>query len=192
MVEGNRRTADGATVIGHKTGSFTGPYGDDDAYRGHVIVEVDGTRTEVPVDGVQISAFDRMSAGSSFDGRLPERVDVDRITADGDELHAEAMLSDGAVVELFWDRNGNIIIQGFGPEDPADFPPLVWERDGSMDDDLARLHRLGMSAAEALDYWGCIVRGRTAKQQASRRDVSHQAVSKNVREAKAALEETPR
>jgi hypothetical protein len=63
----------------------------------------------------------------------------------------------------------------------------LWRVPGKEKRELGTLVELGLSPAEALDYWSVDMKGETATRWAEKRGVSHQAVSENVRKASDAL-----
>jgi hypothetical protein len=107
-----------------------------DPYGEHVVIVVDGDEHRVPVAGVRRAAYD-------VRGGVPESVDMDVIYADGDELHAEAHLDDGSVVELYdspWARDPWTLERfedgGEGESIRESAEPLgtvIWEREGVGD-----------------------------------------------------------
>ena len=107
-----------------------------DPYGEHVVIVVDGDEHRVPVTGVRRAAYDVL-------GEVPESVDMDVIYADGDELHAEAHLDDGSVVELYnspWGRDPWTLERfedgGEGESVRESVEPLgtvIWMREGAGD-----------------------------------------------------------
>jgi hypothetical protein len=158
----------------------TGPYGDSDPYEAHLVVEIGGEEEFVPVTGVRKAAFD-------YRGDVPDAVDFDRVTLDGDSVHAETHLSDGSVVELYREGvHGTWTMERF--EDSAD-PGFVevWSRPGSEEREVTDLVNQGLSPAEALDFWMVEMHDARANAWAEERGTSHQAVSENVRKAREKL-----
>lgn len=152
----------------------TGPYGDEDPCEEFLVLDVNGESERVPITGVRAAAFD-------YRGGVPDTIDFDTVLVDGDEIHAEAWLDDGSLVELYREH-GTWMMERF--DDPVD-PGFeeIWSRPGHEEEDVAQLVERGLSASKALDFWMVKMQGRTASEWSDSRGVSHQAVSQNVRSA---------
>lgn len=178
--------AENLAVHGLERCDEKGPYGDDEPYCEHLRVEVDGEIVKVPITDVRKAAYDYHGGEN-----IPDVVTFSRVTVDGDELHAEAWLKDGSLVEL--------VKMGVGDswtmhhfEDPTE-PGLeeVWTLPDKEESEITMLVEQDLSAAEALDFWMVEMRGLSATEVGKRRGVSHQAVSENVRKARDKLSDGP-
>jgi hypothetical protein len=98
----------------------TGPYGHGDAAEEGVRVEVEDGRIVVPWTGIKKKAYDYHRIPDDVDD-----IDMDRITlADGD-IHAEADLDDGALIELVRE-SGSWTLHYFDEPGPRDGEIVHW------------------------------------------------------------------
>lgn len=142
-------------------------------------ITIDGFK--VPVSGI------RRSELSEWIGNIPEEFDVDRIYRHDNEIHGERWLSDGTVIEIQEDGDGWAAHHITNPSkvDPAD--DVLWERKKRGERELSMLVSMGLSPAEALDFWMVEIRGKTQSSWAETRGVNQQSVSENISKAREKL-----
>lgn len=137
---------------------------------------------EIPVSGIQRTDL------SGWWGDVPEEINLDRLYWPEDQIHGEVWCPDGSVIETIWDEDAWEARRLTNPSavDPAE--DVLWERPGRAERELSMLvSDGGLSAAEALDFWIVEIRGQTGSEWAALRGTSHQAVNKNVRNARQKL-----
>lgn len=98
----------------------TGPHGDDDACEEAVRVEVEDGRIVVPWTGIKKEAYDYHDIPDDVNS-----IDMDRVTLYDGDIHAEADLGDGALVEMVW-VSGSWTLHYFSDPGPADRDILHW------------------------------------------------------------------
>lgn len=97
-----------------------GPYGHDDACEEAVRVEVEDGRIVVPWTGIKKKAYDYYHIPDDVDD-----IDMDRVTLYGGDIHAEADLDDGAMVEMVR-QSGSWTLHYFPDPGPTDRDILHW------------------------------------------------------------------
>lgn len=148
----------------------------------------------VTVDGLEIPVGDiGHSDLREWVGDVPDGFDVDRVYRWDGRLVGDLRRGD-RVIEVHYqedEASGEISLEAHEITTPSsvdEAEEVLWTRPDRAGRELAALVDLGLSPAEALDYWMVEQGDQTATEWSEQRGTSHQAVSENVRKARNKLD----
>ena len=162
---------------------------DSEHYDEYLELNDNGHEHIVPTKGVKRSFYDEITDPTpvSQSREVPDTINFTRVFLEGGPLIAEAWINPTTVVTMRgldkWRVNALVLPDNFDAEKQVE----IWKSPTKEIDELTMLLESGLTAAEALDFWGVWHQDFSYSGWGKIRGTSHQAVGENVRKAKAKL-----